>query len=172
MPFVACSLKKRNIRWFHCDCNIEYQVDQSDTAYTLCERGKTNKKANAVDAEVIAAANVDEQAVLHDSLYDISIEYGFPSELCVFKRPFESVCPQHTTITTARYFFLSSYMHTECSLRKITSESCRCHREARWIWNYWRAIRADYSFFLFLVRKILNAEENQMRDTSCIQFSC
>jgi len=87
-----------------------------------------NKKANAVDAVAVVATNADERAILRARISRrFAVEfllYGF-SELRVFIRLFD---PRHATVAG---IFFSSYMHAECSLRKITIEFRHCHGKAR-----------------------------------------
>lgn len=79
------------------------------------------------------------------------------------------VSAQHTTITTARYFFLSSYMHT--SISNVPYVKSRLNRVAATVKlgeyeiideQHEQTIRSFY-IFLFLVRKVLNAEEMRIK---------
>jgi len=127
--------------------------DVAQINHTLCERGKMNKKANAVDA--VAATNADERAILRARIFR-RFAVGFLLNTAFLSYAFSFASSIRDTRLLPRYSFPSSYMHAECSIRKITTEFRRCHRKA---WNM--------KLLTSKVIRFSDIKKKKMHDMSC-----
>jgi len=147
MPsIVACSLKKEK-------CPVISLLVISGVAqinHTLCERGKMNKKANAVDAVAVAATNADERAI-HRACISRRFAVGFLLNTAFLSYAFSfasSICD--TRLLPGYSFprtFTPNVLYVKSQLNSVAVTV------KLGIWNYWRARLFVPPIYLFRFAK-------------------